>query len=215
MTRRVVLLGLVLLALVVALGVVLYLRERPVATAGPRPAPAGSASAPAGPWYQVWFTSPKYPDRPADRHGGIDEQFVAFIDAARLSLDLAIYDFDLANVADALARARARGVEVRMVTDTDTINNTRDQQVQAALAKVREAGIPIVPDGRQAIMHHKFAVRDGGAGDHVPSNRLLRTIDDSGRMIWRSLAKQTRPVWPALAAPDDPGLRQSLIAPGA
>jgi phosphatidylserine/phosphatidylglycerophosphate/cardiolipin synthase-like enzyme len=86
---------------------------------------------------------------------------VGLIDRAQRSVDLAIYDFDLANVADALARAQQRGARVRMVTDTDTVNNTKDPEVQAALATVRQAGIPIVADGRQDIMHHKFTVVDG------------------------------------------------------
>jgi len=144
---------LVLVALVVG---VALLRGRPELAGPTRPVPTGT-----GGWYTVYFTEPKYPDRPENRHGGLDEKLVAFLDEAQRSLDIAIYDFDLDNVAEALARARQRGVTVRMVIDSDTLNNTRDGQVQAALGKVRAAGIPIVPDERQAIMHHKFVVKDG------------------------------------------------------
>src|SRR5436853_111362 len=61
----------------------------------------------------------------------------------------------------ALARAAGRGVRVRMVTDTDTLENTGEPPVQAALRTVRAAGIPVVGDNRQPIMHHKFTVVDG------------------------------------------------------
>ncbi|SRR6266542_454198 len=130
------------------------------------PAPVGGsatnqASTDGSAPYEIWFTTPVYPDKPENRHGGIDERFVQFVDGATKTLDVAVYDFDLENVAQAMARATTRGVAVRMVTDSDTINNARDQDIQKALGIVRGAGITIVGDERQAIMHDKFAVRDG------------------------------------------------------
>jgi phosphatidylserine/phosphatidylglycerophosphate/cardiolipin synthase-like enzyme len=113
-----------------------------------------------GSWYEVYFTEPHYPDRPENHHGGIDERFVAFVDAAQRSLDVAVYDFDLSNVAAAMARAKNRGVNVRVVTDTDTLQNTKDEAIQAAIGQLTAAGIPIVADNRRPIMHNKFAVRD-------------------------------------------------------
>lgn len=139
-------------------------RIRLPAAEGPTPAPTEPTSAPgaAGAWYQVYFTTPRYPDKPEYHHGGLDEQLVAFIGSATGTLDMAIYDFDLENVANALAQAAARGVRVRMVTDTDTLTND-DPAVQQAFAILKQAGIPIVDDGRPAIMHHKFVVADGAA----------------------------------------------------
>jgi phosphatidylserine/phosphatidylglycerophosphate/cardiolipin synthase-like enzyme len=155
MTRRLLLLGALLIVVLLVIGVVLFARARPEVVGGAR-APSGG-----GAWYEVYFTDPKYPDRPENRHGGIDERFVAFLDDARRGLDVAIYDFDLPNAADALVRAKQRGVNVRVVMDTDTLNNTRDEHIQAAVNKLKAANIPIVPDERSAIMHHKFVVRDG------------------------------------------------------
>jgi phosphatidylserine/phosphatidylglycerophosphate/cardiolipin synthase-like enzyme len=48
-----------------------------------------------------------------------------------------------------------------MVTDTDTLSNTKDAAIQKAFGILRDAGIPTVDDRRQAIMHDKFAIRDG------------------------------------------------------
>ncbi|HLH21561.1 MAG TPA: phospholipase D-like domain-containing protein [Chloroflexota bacterium] len=152
MARRLLLLGALVAVLVIAVGALLYFRER---------AAAPSATSTTADWYDVYFTDPKYPDRPQNRHGGIDEKFVAFLDTAQRSLDVAIYDFDLENAADALVRAKDRGVTVRMVMDSDTLNNTKDAAVQRAVGTVQQAGIPIVGDNRQPIMHHKFVVRDG------------------------------------------------------
>ena len=121
---------------------------------------ASPAAAPAAGWYELYFTHPKYPDRAEDHRGGIDERWVRLIDEARSTIDIADYDFDLENVADALDRAVKRGVKVRFVTDTDTVTSS-NKEIQAAVAKLKRTGIPIVDDNRSPIMHHKFAVIDG------------------------------------------------------
>ena len=138
------------------------------------PTPAGATAVAGGPaaqptpqsggadWYQLFFTTPRYPDKPEYHHGGIDEQLVAFIGTAQQTIDLADYDFDLENVASALAQASARGVRVRMVTDTDTLTND-DPKVQKAFGILKKAKIPIVDDQRPAIMHNKFLVVDNAA----------------------------------------------------
>ena len=158
---RIVIVLAILLILAVALAYFL-LRGVPAwpQRADQRASPIPASPVPAA-WYDVYFTTPTYPDRPESRRGGIDERFVAYVDSATRTLDVAVYDFDLENVARAMARAQGRGVAVRMVTDSDTIANTRDEHIQQALQIVRDAGITIVPDERSAIMHHKFAVRDG------------------------------------------------------
>jgi phosphatidylserine/phosphatidylglycerophosphate/cardiolipin synthase-like enzyme len=164
------LLGIVLVVLVL-LVVFWYVRRLPL----PGQPPAPTADRP----YQVFFTTPVFPDRPESRRGGIDERFVEFLDAATRTLDLAVYDFDLENVAQAIVRATRRGVAVRMVTDTDTVENTRDEQVQKALGLVRGAGVEIVADGRGAIMHHKFAVRDA---EEVWTGSWNWTVGDTYRL---------------------------------
>ncbi|HEY7064997.1 MAG TPA: phospholipase D-like domain-containing protein [Chloroflexota bacterium] len=152
MSRRLLPLAALVVVAVVVIGVLLYFRAHQGAP------PTASTSSD---WYDIYFTDPKYPDRPENRHGGIDEKFVAFLDSAQRTLDVAIYDFDLENAADALARAKSRGVTVRMVMDSDTLDNTKDQAIVRAVGKVKAAGIPIVGDNRQPIMHDKFVVRDG------------------------------------------------------
>ena len=112
-----------------------------------------AAHQPTG-WYQLYFTNPVLTSPLLDPTGGIPDQIAAAFDGAHATIDLAIYQFDLKVISDALLRARARGVRVRVVTDSDSL--TMDGIV--ALVK---AGVPVVPDQRQAIMHDKFAVIDG------------------------------------------------------
>jgi phosphatidylserine/phosphatidylglycerophosphate/cardiolipin synthase-like enzyme len=128
--------------------------------AGSTPVTTGGGGEVQGGWYQLYFTSPTYPDNRANRRGGLDEKLVALIDRAQRTIDVAAYDFDLQNVADALVRAQGRGVRVRMVTDSEILEND-DEAIQAAFGKLEAAKIPIVEDNRSAIMHHKFTVVDG------------------------------------------------------
>src|SRR5919204_488559 len=112
-------------------------------TAGEPTAVLGSGGAAASDWYELYFTQPVYPDRPENHHGGLDEKLVAFIGTARQTIDAADYDFDLENVAQALAAARKRGVRVRFVTDTDTWTS-QDAAVQRAWSTLKQADVPVV-----------------------------------------------------------------------
>jgi len=103
---------------------------------------------------QVFFTTPRYPDRPTDRHGGLDERLVAAIDGATQSVDVAAFELNLTSVTDALVRAHQRGVRVRLVTESD---------YAGALGPTRllQAQIPVVFDDRPPFMHNKFVIIDG------------------------------------------------------
>lgn len=119
------------------------------------PAPP-TAAGPAGDWYQLYFTTPEQTASLDDPTGGIPEQIIATFNAAQQTIDVAVYEFNWEPLAAALIDAKARGLRVRLVTDSDSMTET---VVQAMLA----AGIPVVEDRRDAIMHNKFAIIDGAA----------------------------------------------------
>lgn len=140
----------VLLAVLALAIIVIGVRRSQVETKVPLPPPATS-----GAWYDLWFTTPQRSGvPPSGSSGRLDEKLVGLLDGSRRSIDMAIYDLGLENVAEALVRAKKRGVDVRVVTDTDNMDRPIIRQLKAA-------GIPVVDDQRQAIMHHKFAVIDG------------------------------------------------------
>ena len=171
--------ALLIIALIIAIG--FYLNEQQqntstgeqseatVTRATPKALPMtpipdiGSGGNTMGSWYELRFTAPQYPDNPANHRDGLDTTLVRLMDSATHTLDVADYDFDLADVADAMVRAKGRGVTVRMVTDSDTVANTKDMAIQSAFAKVKGAGIPVVEDMRGPIMHNKFTVVDNAA----------------------------------------------------
>jgi len=130
-----------------------------------------------GGWFELYFTNPSSP-LASQRTGGIEGPLVEAIDSARLSVDVAIYSLSLNNIRDALLRAHDRGVQVRMVMESDNLDRTDPQ-------KLKEAGIPILGDRREGLMHNKFVVIDNSevwtgstnltdSGAYLDNNNLIR-----------------------------------------
>ena len=83
----------------------------------------------------------------------LERRLVDKLGAATARVDAALYDLDAAPVADALIAAHNRGVQVRVVTEADNI----EQEIE----RLQAVGIPIVDDGdNDGLMHHKFIVID-------------------------------------------------------
>jgi phosphatidylserine/phosphatidylglycerophosphate/cardiolipin synthase-like enzyme len=79
------------------------------------------------------------------------------IDGAQRSLDLALYSFSDAKISDALKRAVARGVSVRLIYDT--ASEDRKSPAGTASARLEDLGVDVRWVNK--IMHHKFAIVDG------------------------------------------------------
>jgi phosphatidylserine/phosphatidylglycerophosphate/cardiolipin synthase-like enzyme len=103
-------------------------------------------------WLDIYFTDPSAPHA-LDYEGGPDEALAAAIDAARLSVDVAVYNLDLWSVRNALLDAHARGVVVRVVAESDNLDGDEFQDLI-------EAGIEVLGDRREGLMHNKFVIID-------------------------------------------------------
>jgi phosphatidylserine/phosphatidylglycerophosphate/cardiolipin synthase-like enzyme len=127
-------------------------------------------------WFTVYFTDPTNPAADTYR-GGPDEQLAQAIEKARLSVDVAIYDLNLWSVRDALINAHRNGIQVRVVTESD---NMDEQEIQ----ELKEAGIQVLGDRHAGLMHDKFVVIDHSqvwtgsmnfttGGGYLDNNNLL------------------------------------------
>lgn len=134
-----------------------------------------------GGFLEVRFTRP-VADGPRSLRGGPDADLAQAIDQAQSSVDMAIYDLNLWSVRDALLRAERRGVRVRLVVETDNLDSPE-------LYDLIAAGIPVVADGWDWLMHDKFTVIDGrevwtGSMNYTVrdgyfnDNNLLRLVSD-------------------------------------
>ena len=130
-----------------------------------------------GSWFELYFTNPTSPLSPQGT-GGVDGPLVEAIDAARLSVDVAAYSLSLNSVRNALIRAHDRGATVRVVMESTNMDRSDPQ-------RLIEAGIPVIGDNHDGLMHDKFMIidrsevwlgsmnfTDGGAYDD--NNNLMR-----------------------------------------
>jgi phosphatidylserine/phosphatidylglycerophosphate/cardiolipin synthase-like enzyme len=141
------------------------------------------ASTPATPadaspdWYTVSFTEPTEPNVSTYRDGP-DEDLATAIDHARLTVDAAIYDLNLWSIRDALIAAHRRGLSVRMVTESDNMDEPEVQEL-------KQAGIEVLGDRHESLMHDKFVVIDRSevwtgsmnfttGGAYLDNNNLIR-----------------------------------------
>jgi PLD-like domain len=89
-----------------------------------------------------------------------DKELIAVIDGAKTHIYFAIYTFTHKDIAEALARAKARGVDVRGVVDSGQFEEQFSSDVREIL---ENAGIPLVTEkhpGGNGIMHLKMLVTD-------------------------------------------------------
>ncbi|NJN79068.1 MAG: hypothetical protein HC797_00550 [Anaerolineales bacterium] len=103
-------------------------------------------------WFELYFTNPNS-SLSSQETGGIDAPLVEAINSAKLSVDVAIYSLSLNSIRNALLNAQDRGVQVRMVMESDNLGRT-DPQI------IKDAGIPILGDRREGLMHNKFVIID-------------------------------------------------------
>jgi len=176
--RRFVALFFLLTLLLSACGNTIPTSTPPIATSDavltPIDLPVGYGA--RGPWFELYFTDPANPVS-SQGTGGVDGPLVGAVDRARLSVDVAAYSLSLNSVRNALIRANDRGVNVRIVMESTNMDGS-DPQIMI------KAGIPIIGDNRDGLMHDKFMVIDRsevwmGSMNYTDSG----TYDDNNNMM--------------------------------
>ena len=132
-----------------------------------------------GSWFELYFTDPESP-LSSQGTGGVDGPLVKAIDNAKLSIDVAAYSLSLNSVRFALINAHDRGVTVRVVMESTNMDRSDPQDMIAA-------GIPIVGDEQQGLMHDKFVLIDKSevwlgsmnftdSGAYDDNNNMMRIV---------------------------------------
>lgn len=112
-------------------------------------------------WWEVYFTDPLTINDPNNPTGSIEEKLIFQINAAQVSIHIASFEFNLPRVADALIAAKARGVDVRWVTDDENGLDIDAEPNRGQFARLMAGGVEVKDDaGRTALMHNKFWIFD-------------------------------------------------------
>ena len=94
----------------------------------------------------------------SDQHA--DGMIIAAIDAAHRQVLVQAYSFTHRRIADALVRAKHRGVEVAVLADQEQTHAN-----PGTLRDVARAGVPVLLDAHHAAAHNKVIVIDSGSAD--------------------------------------------------
>lgn len=88
--------------------------------------------------------------------GGAVEEIIKQIDNAQSYIDIAMYSFTYEPIAEAIIRAKNRGVKIRILMD-----KVQSQGKYSKYEFFLDNEIAIIQDRRAGIMHNKIAVIDG------------------------------------------------------
>lgn len=113
---------------------------------------------------EVWY-GPE--DRPL-------EHLVRMYDRAQRYIFIAVYGLTSPLTVKALVEAKRRGVDVRVVTDRERLEDVKQRM---ALSTLREVGIPIKINRHDGLMHLKQAVID----DEINTNGSMNQTTSGNR----------------------------------
>ncbi|RRR65710.1 MAG: DUF1669 domain-containing protein [Candidatus Viridilinea halotolerans] len=108
----------------------------------------------------VFFTTPDliYPDVAHQRRAPtVERALLADLAAARRSIELASFEYNLTSLAEALVQAQARGVQVRLALDRE---NLADPRKAKWAGLIEDGGIRISWQEGSGFLHSKFVIID-------------------------------------------------------
>ena len=120
-----------------------------------------STGIPGAGWWEVYFTDPINMKDPAQWQNSIEGRLIEKISAAKSTIHIASFEFELTPVAEALIDAKQRGVDVRWVTDDEHGLEADAEPDHGQFAMLQQRGIEVRSDARSALMHNKFWIFDG------------------------------------------------------
>jgi len=127
---------------------------------GEQPVLVTDTPVPVSTWWEVYFTDPLTINDPNNPAGSVEEKLLSFINAAQTSIHIASFEFNLPRVADALIAAKARGVDVRWVTDDENGLEIDGNENRGQFTRLMAGGVEVKDDARSALMHNKFWIFD-------------------------------------------------------
>jgi phosphatidylserine/phosphatidylglycerophosphate/cardiolipin synthase-like enzyme len=85
-----------------------------------------------------------------------DLKLVRFVETARSSIDLAVFDINLDQLVHSILVASKRGIRVRVLVDS-----RQAKGAYSLVGTLRKGGIDVRRGSQRGLMHHKFVVLDG------------------------------------------------------
>jgi len=183
-----------------------------------------ATTVPGSSWWQVYFTNPLTINDPNNYSASIEQKLIDHINAARTSIHIASFEFDLTPVAEALIAAHNRGVDVRWVTDDEHGLVADTEPGHGQFAMLKNAGIEVRSDDRTDLMHNKFWIFDGEilwtGSTNITKNGIF--VQDNNTIVFSSpelaaiYEREFQEMWDGQFGPRSPSQlnEQSLVLSG-
>lgn len=165
---------------------------------GPPPPPEpGHDPLPAA--KRVAFNGVDFPSSAIRPHEPIEVELVKAIDSATKTLRIAMYEFGLESIWDALQRAKKRGIKIEIVLDRSHVYTTGYEDDGVTPRKPKQMVVDLLRDkgfdvlllrGRSGgIMHNKFILVDEGLVEFGSYNYTRQSEEDHYENVFFSIEK--------------------------
>jgi len=172
------------------------MRETALQPRGP-PAPPEPGHDPLPPSRRVAFNGVDFPASAIRPHEPVEADLVKQIDAAAKTLRIAMYEFNLSSIWDALHRAQKRGVKIEIVLDRSHVyttgyedDGTPRRPKQMIVDLIKEGFDVLLLKGRLGgIMHNKFIIADEALVSMGSFNYTRQSEEDHYENVFFSIEK--------------------------
>lgn len=173
------------------------MRENALEPRGPPPAPEPGHD-PLPPARRVAFNGVDFPASAIRPHEPIEAELVKQIDAAAKTLRIAMYEFNMESVWDALHRAKKRGVKIEIVLDRSHVYTTGYEDDGITPRKPKQMVVDLIKEGFDVlllkgrlggIMHNKFMIADDALVSMGSYNYTRQSEEDHYENVFFSIEK--------------------------
>lgn len=173
------------------------MRENALQPRGPPPPPEPGHD-PLKPSKRVAFNGVDFPLSAIRPHEPIEAELIKQIDSAAKTLRIAMYEFNLESMWDALQRARKRGVKIEIVLDRSHVYTTGYEDDGITPRKPKQMIVDLIKEGfdvlllkgrNGGIMHNKFIVADEALVSMGSFNYTPQSENDHYENVFFSIDK--------------------------
>jgi phosphatidylserine/phosphatidylglycerophosphate/cardiolipin synthase-like enzyme len=94
----------------------------------------------------------------SEEHQEPDQHLISVMNSANSTLDIEIYSLTKKDIVNAIADAKKRGINVRVMTDAE---QSRTNLQKEELQRLKDVNIPIKINSHKGILHDKVTIADG------------------------------------------------------
>ena len=174
------------------------MRDNVLAPRGP-PAPPDPAHDPLPSARRITFNGVDFPVSAVRPHEPVEVELIKAIDSAAKTLRIAMYEFNMTGIWDALQRAKKRGIKIEVVIDRSHVYTTGYEDDGVTPRKPKQMVVDLLKDGGfdvlvlkgrlGGIMHNKFIIVDETLVQFGSFNYTRQSEEDHYENVFFSIEK--------------------------